>query len=85
MSPPIPPPLHPTYSSWLNLVERWFSALTTRKLQPGVHRSVKQLAADIARWVEQWNSDPRPFIWPKTADEILDSIARYRGQITTHQ
>jgi transposase len=76
----------PTYSSWLNLVERWFSALTTKKLQRGAHRSVKQLADDIAQWVERWNQDPQPFVWHKTSEEILNSIARYCGEIigTTH-
>ena len=72
----------PTYSSWLNLVERWFSALTTKKLQRGAHRSVQQLADDIADWTERWNQDPKPFIWHKTSEEILNSIARYCGEIT---
>jgi transposase len=71
----------PTYSSWLNQVERWFSALTTKKLQRSTHHSVKDLAADITAWTEAWNQDPKPFVWHKTADEILDSIARYCGQI----
>ena len=67
----------PTYGSWLNLVERWFSALTTKKLQRSAHRHIKALAADINAWVEQWNADPKPFIWTKTADDILNSIGRY--------
>ena len=71
----------PTYSSWLNLVERWFSALTTKKLQRSAHRSVKELAADIRDWVETWNTDPKPFVWHKTSEEILASIARYCGEI----
>lgn len=71
----------PTYSSWLNLVERWFSALTTKKLQRGAHRSVKELAADIRDWIDKWNNDPKPFIWHKTSEEILASIARYCGEI----
>jgi len=72
----------PTYGSWMNLVERWFSALTTKQLQHGAHDSVAQLAADINEWVEHWNHDPKPFIWHKTADEILDRLARYCTQIT---
>ena len=71
----------PTYSSWLNLVERWFSALTTKKLQRGAHRSVKELADDIAHWIDKWNENPTPFIWHKTSEEILASIGRYCGVI----
>ena len=48
----------PTYGSWMNLVERWFSALTTKKLQRSAHTSVKALAVDIRAWVETWNDDP---------------------------
>ena len=57
--------------------ERWFSALTTKKLQRSAHRSVKDLAADITAWVETWNENPRPFTWTKTADEILARLAGY--------
>ena len=67
----------PTYSSWLNLVERWFSALTTKKLRRSAHRSVKALAADITAWVDQWNTHPQPFVWHRTADEILAKLASY--------
>jgi transposase len=71
----------PTYGSWMNLVERWFSALTTKKLQRSAHRSVKALAADIRGWVETWNEDPKPFSWHKTADEILQRLAGYCAAI----
>jgi transposase len=71
----------PTSSSWLNLVERWFSELTTKKLRRGAHRSVRQLNDDIRAWIEDWNENPRPFVWTKTADEILDSIRRYCQRI----
>lgn len=67
----------PTYGSWMNLVERWFSALTTKKLQRSAHNSVKDLAADIEAWAATWNEDPKPFIWHRNADEILDRLARY--------
>jgi transposase len=73
----------PTYGSWMNLVERWFSALTTKKLQRSAHRSVKELADDINNWVENWNDDPKPFIWHKTADEILERLAGYCTAVTT--
>jgi transposase len=71
----------PTSSSWLNLVERWFSELTTKLLKRGAHRSVRALNADILAWIETWNDSPRPFVWTKTADQILDSIARYCERI----
>jgi transposase len=71
----------PTSSSWLNLVERWFAELTNKLLRRGAHRSVRQLNADIRAWIDSWNEDPRPFVWTKTAEEILDSIARYCQRI----
>lgn len=71
----------PTSSSWLNLVERWFGELTTKKLQRGTHRSVRALNADIRAWIDTWNDNPRPYVWTKTADQILDSIARYCTRI----
>jgi len=67
----------PTYGSWMNLVERWFSALTTKKLQRSAHRSVKELAADIEAWAATWNQNPTPFVWHKTAEEILERLAGY--------
>ncbi len=67
----------PTYGSWMNLVERWFSALTTKKLQRSAHRSVKELAADINAWASTWNEDPKPFVWHKTAEQILERLAGY--------
>jgi transposase len=71
----------PTSSSWLNLVERWFAELTTKKLRRGAHRSVRDLNADIRAWIETWNDDPKPYIWTKTADQILESIATYCTRI----
>ncbi len=67
----------PTGASWLNLVERWFGELTARKLKRGVHRSVKQLNADIQDWTNNWNENPKPYVWTKTADQILDNLASY--------
>jgi transposase len=67
----------PTSSSWLNLVERWFGELTAKLLRRGQHRSVRALNADIRQWIDTWNENPRPYVWVKTADEILDSIKRY--------
>jgi transposase len=71
----------PTSSSWLNLVERWFAELTTKKLRRGAHRSVRQLNNDIRAWIDTWNQDPKPFVWTKTADQILESVARYCNRI----
>jgi len=72
----------PTYSSWLNLVERWFAELTTKWLKGGSHRSVPELTASIQSWIDTWNHDPKPFVWTKTADQILDSITRYLQPIS---
>jgi transposase len=72
----------PTSSSWLNQVERWFGELTTKLLQRGVHTSVHALEVDIRAWIQTWNQDPRPFVWTKTADEILGSLARYCQRIS---
>jgi len=67
----------PTSSSWLNLVERWFGELTRKKLQRSAHRSVAELTADLDSWIANWNQDPKPFIWHKTADQILDTLKKY--------
>ncbi|MGW7056840.1 transposase, partial [Streptomyces sp. NPDC054888] len=72
----------PTGSSWLNLVERWFAELTNKKLRRGVHRSVQALERDIRAWLADWNDQPRPFVWTKTADEILDRVATYCRRIS---
>src|SRR6266508_2751298 len=72
----------PTYSSWLNLVERWFAELTTKWLRRGTHRSTKELVASIRTWIEGWNDEPRPFVWHKTADQILENLAAYCERIS---
>ena len=66
----------PTYSSWLNQVERWFAYLTDDLLRRGDHRSVQALEADIREWVQAWNENPKPFIWTKSADQILERLGR---------
>ena len=71
----------PTYSSWMNLVERWFAELTTKWIKRGTHRSVRELVASIRTWITNWNDDPKPFVWHKTADEILDNLASYCQRI----
>ena len=71
----------PTYSSWMNLVERWFSELTTKWLRRGTHTSVQDLKDSINAWTDNWNHNPRPFIWHKTADEIFETMASYLQRI----
>ncbi len=71
----------PTYSSWINQVERFFGYVTADLLQRSDHRSVQALEADIRAWIKDWNADPKPFIWTKTADQILESIARLLKRI----
>ena len=78
---PLRPALHPDQLSWLNLVERWFAELTTKKLRRGTHTSVRQLNTDIRAWIETWNDNPRPYVWTKTADQILASIGNYCTRI----
>jgi transposase len=67
----------PTYGSWINLVERWFAEITNKRIRRGIFRSVKELEAAIHEYLDVHNEAPKPFIWTKTADEILASIARY--------
>lgn len=67
----------PTYSSWLNLVERWFGQLTERQLKRGVHRSTTELEAAISDYIARTNDAPKPFVWTKTADEIIAAVARF--------
>lgn len=71
----------PTYSSWLNLVEVIFSLLTERQLKHGVHTSVDQLETAIQEFIDANNDDPKPFKWTKTADQILDKVARFCGGV----
>jgi Transposase and inactivated derivatives len=71
----------PTGSSWLNLVERFFAEITVKLLRRGVHRSVTALEKDIRDWIEQWNTDPKPYVWTRTADQILESLAAYCRRI----
>lgn len=72
----------PTGASWINLVERWFATLTARQLRRGVHRSTRELEAAIHRYLALYNKDPKPFVWAKTADEILASVARLCKRIS---
>jgi transposase len=72
----------PTYSSWLNQVERFFAFVTEDLLQRSHHNTVQQLEADIRAWIKDWNTHPKPFIWTKSADEILESLGRLLKRIS---
>src|SRR2546427_3165497 len=72
----------PTSGSWMNLVERWFAALTEKQLRRGVHRSTRELEAAIRRYIDITNERPKPFRWTKTADEILASVERFCHRIS---
>jgi transposase len=71
----------PTYSSWLNIVERWFAEITRRMIRRGTFRTVPELERKLQSWIDQWNDDPRPFVWVKTAEEILETLAAYLNRI----
>ena len=72
----------PKGASWINLVERWFALLTDKQLRRGVHRSTSDLDLAIDRYVQIYNDEPRPFVWTKSADEILASVARFCHRIS---
>lgn len=72
----------PTNASWLNLVERWFAALTEKQIRRGVDRSTRELEQAIRHHIETTNARPKPFVWTKTADEILASVARFCKRIS---
>jgi len=67
----------PTGTSWINQVERWFAALTEKQIRRGVHRSVNELKNAIRQYLSITNTNPKPFVWTKTADQILETIARF--------
>ena len=72
----------PTSASWLNLVERWFALLTDKQIKRGAHRSTRALEAAILAYIAHGNTVPKPFVWTKTADEILASVARFCHRIS---
>jgi transposase len=72
----------PIGASWINLVERWFAELTQKQIRRGVHRSVHELEQAIRDYLEACGEDPRPFVWTKTADEILESVAAFCSRIS---
>ena len=75
----------PTYGSWINLGERWFAEITDKRIRRGVFRSVKELEAAIREYIDIHNENPKPFVWTKTADQILASIARFAQRTCADQ
>jgi transposase len=73
----------PTSSSWTNLIERWFKELTDKRLRRGRFTSVADLTKAITTWAEHWNTDPKPFVWKATAEDIIAKVQR--GRDTLHQ
>ena len=76
-APPVRVALHPDQQQLDQPRQRWFSELTTKLLRRGRHRSVRALNTDIRNWIDTWNENPRPYVWTKTAEQILDAIKRY--------
>lgn len=72
----------PTSASWLNLVERWFALLSQKQIKRGTHRSVRALETAIHEYLVVTNEAPKPFVWTKTADEILTKVARFCQRIS---
>jgi transposase len=72
----------PTSASWMNLVERFFATLTEKQIRRGTFRSTRQLETAIKNYLRLYNEDPRPFVWHKTADEILESVGRFCQRIS---
>jgi transposase len=72
----------PTSASWINLVERWFGLLTERQLRRGTHRSTRALETAIKEFLDAHNAAPKPFVWTKTADQILASLSRFCSRIS---
>ena len=72
----------PTSASWLNLVERWFAELSSKQIKRGCHRSVKELEAAITSYISHTNNNPKPFVWVKSAEQIIESVGRFCSQIS---
>ncbi len=75
----------PTSSSWLNLVERWFGALTQKAVRRGVFLSVPDLVTAIQAFVDAWNTDPQPFVWTATLEDMLQKLARACAKLESMQ
>ena len=69
-------------TAWINQVERWFGLLTDQLIRRGVHKSVVALERDVREWIKTWNQDPKPSVWTKTAEDILQSLSKYIAKIS---
>jgi hypothetical protein len=78
---PLPHALHPYLLLLAHQVERWFGLLTDKKLRRGAHRSIQALEKDIRDWIANWNDNPKPFTWTKSADAILERLNSYLQRI----
>ena len=76
-----PSPLHGDLGVMVEHCRRWFAELTTKKTKRGAHRSVRELERDIRDWIAHWNENPKPYVWVKPAEKILESISRYCQRI----
>lgn len=76
------PHFTPTSASWINQIERWFAEITRKQIRRGTHRSTRELEQAIRDYLATYNLNPRPFVWTKTADQILDSIKRFCVRIS---
>jgi transposase len=75
----------PTSSSWLNLVERWFSELTSKRIRRGTFLNVPELIAAIEEFMDTWNRNPKPFVWTATVDAIVEKLQRCRQTLENIQ
>jgi hypothetical protein len=82
-APSLSPALHPTSSSWLNLVERWFRELTDKAIRRGVFHSVPDLVAAIEQFLDAHNDDPMPFVWTASAEAIIEKVSRCKAVLET--
>lgn len=74
--------LTPTYSSWLNQVERWFAELQRRRLDRDCFCSTDELTCALEEWIARWNANAKPFTWTRSADQIVDATGRYCSRIS---
>ena len=73
----------PTSSSWLNLIERWFAEITNQRIRRGIFRSVNDLERAIIEYIQHNNADPKPFVWTKSADAIIEKVNRGKAMLGT--
>ena len=73
----------PTSSSWLNLVERWFGEITRKRIRRGVFKNIQELVDVIEEYIRYNNEDPKPFVWTKKVEQILEKVNCCKGVIET--